>query len=128
MGAASDISRSRGARAVGVTARTAHICAMGILVGGLYFAVPEHPLRLWQTLTALTGVVLMVSEASHSRHWIYQGRGLITLAHVAAPALLLSAGGVGRTAALAALVIGSVGSHLPRSLRKWSLRHRSAVD
>jgi len=27
-----------------------------------------------------------------------------------------------------ALVIGAVGSHLPKGLRAWSLRHRAIVD
>jgi hypothetical protein len=34
----------------------------------------------------------------------------------------------GPAAMVGALVIGAVGSHLPKGLRAWSLRHRSIVD
>ena len=34
----------------------------------------------------------------------------------------------GRVATMAALTLGAVGSHLPRSLRKWSFRHNRVVD
>jgi hypothetical protein len=37
-------------------------------------------------------------------------------------------GALGSTALLGALVIGAVGSHLPKGLRAWSLRHRAEVD
>jgi hypothetical protein len=29
---------------------------------------------------------------------------------------------------MGALVIGAIGSHLPKGLRAWSLRHRAIVD
>jgi hypothetical protein len=112
-------------RAVGIALRTAHLLAMAVLAGGAWFGVPAAELRgaLWATV--LSGLALGVSEASHSRHWIYQGRGLLTLAHVAAAAL---ASAWGPAAMVGALVIGAVGSHLPKGLRAWSLRHRSIVD
>jgi hypothetical protein len=124
----SEGARTGGARALAITARTAHIAAMAMLVGGLHFAATPEALRLWQAATGATGLVLLATEVSHSRHWIYQGRGLLTLAHLAAPALLLVGIGPGRAGTVAALVVGSVGSHLPRVVRKWSLRHRCVVD
>ena len=70
---------------------------------------------------------LLASEASHSRHWVYQGRGLATLAHVGA-LLLLGFAGANRMGVAVALVVGALGSHLPRTVRKWSLRHGRVVD
>jgi hypothetical protein len=128
MSGARDDARSPRARAIGIVLRTAHIGAMALLVGAQQFAAPDATLGLWRTLTAATGLALLVSEMSHSRHWIYQGRGLTTCAHVGALALVLASASLGRYATLAALAIGSVGSHLPRTLRKWSFRHRRVVD
>ena len=125
---ARDDARSPRARAIGIVLRTAHIGAMALLVGAQEFAGPEASLRLWRTVTVATGAALLWSEASHSRHWLYQGRGVLACAHVAALALVLVSARLGRPALAAALVIGSVGSHLPRSLRKWSFRHRRVVD
>lgn len=115
-------------RSVDIVVRTAHIGAMALLVGGHHFDAASGSLRPWHLLTALTGMALLASEASHSRHWVYQARGLVTLAHVAAVAAIVVAPDMARGAIAAALIIGSIGSHLPRSVRKWSLRDRRIVD
>ena len=112
-------------RAAGIALRTAHLGAMAVLAGGAWYAVPEPELRGPLVATALSGLLLLVSEASHSRHWVYQGRGLLVLAHLGAFALV---GAWGSSALMGALVIGAVGSHLPKGLRAWSLRHRAVVD
>jgi len=125
---ASGSSVTAGARSVNIVVRTAHIGAMALLVGGRMFAIDGGSLRPWHALTSLTGLALLMSEASHSRHWVYQARGLIVLAHVGAFALVAAAPAWARQAIVAALVLGSVGSHLPKAVRKWSLRHRGVVD
>jgi hypothetical protein len=112
-------------RAIGIVLRTAHLGAMAVLAGGAWCGVPMGGLRGAVVVTALSGLALVVSEASHSRHWVYQGRGLFVLAHVAAAGLV---GALGPAALMAALVVGAVGSHLPKGLRAWSLRHRAVVD
>jgi hypothetical protein len=112
-------------RAVAIALRTAHLGAMALLAGGAWWGLPAGELRgaLWAT--TLSGLALVVSEASHSRHWVYQGRGLLVLAHVGAAGLL---GALGPGALMGALVVGAIGSHLPKGLRAWSLRHRAVVD
>ena len=113
------------ARAVGIALRTAHLGAMAVLAGGAWCGVTAGELGGAVLVTALTGLALLASEASHSRHWVYQGRGLLVLAHVGAFGL---ASAIGPPAVMGALVIGAVGSHLPKALRAWSLRHRAVVD
>jgi hypothetical protein len=120
--------RGRWERGAGIVVRTAHLAAMAVLVGGVHFAAPAPALVAWRVLTAATGVALLVLEASHSRHWAYQGRGVVTILHLSAPALLLVPAVSGRAATLATLAVGAVGSHLPRTIRKWSFRHRSVVE
>lgn len=128
MGSGEGASWTTGARSFNIAVRTAHIGAMALLVGGRFFAVDHGSLRLWHALTSLTGLALLVSEATHSRHWVYQTRGLVVLAHVGAFALVAVAPRWARPALVAALVLGSVGSHLPKAVRKWSFRHRRVVD
>jgi hypothetical protein len=101
---------------------------MAVLVGGVYFAAADPALHAWRAITAATGLALLLTEVSHSRHWAYQGRGVVTILHVGALALLVVPAVSGRIAMMAALVLGAVGSHLPKSLRKWSFRHRRVVD
>lgn len=112
-------------RSAEIAVRTAHVGAMALVLGGHHFGAASS-LRAWYVLTALTGVALLVSEASHSRHWIHQARGVVALAHVGVLALLAVA--PAPVALAAALVIGSIGSHLPRTVRKWSFRHRRVVE
>lgn len=110
-------------RLAGITVRTAHIIVTSIYVGGRLWDVPSEKLRVWRYLTTATGVMLLISEAGHSRNWPHQGRGLTTLAHIGA----LLPGHVdpklAKASPVAAMLIGSVGSHLPRSFRKWSVVH-----
>ncbi len=117
-----------GRRSIEIAVRTAHIGAMALLVGGLHFSAASASLRPWLVLTAVTGVALLASEASHSRHWVYQARGVVSVLHGGVVALIAVAPGTARVAIAAALIIGSIGSHLPRTVRKWSLRHRRIVD
>jgi hypothetical protein len=108
-------------RLAGITARTAHILVTSIYLGGRLWDVPPHKLRIWGYLTTVTGVALLASEARHSRNWPHQGRGLTTMAHVGVLAGGHFSPGLAKAAPVAAMLIGSIGSHLPRSLRKWSL-------
>ncbi len=121
----SSLTRRRTAE---IVTRTAHIAAMALLAGGQYFGAGSAALRPWALLTVATGVGLVVAEASHSRHWAYQARGVLVLLHVAAVGLIAFAPSSARAWLATALVLGSVGSHLPRGVRKWSLRHRRIVD
>jgi hypothetical protein len=114
-------------RAIGIALRTAHLFAMAVFAGGVHLGAPAPSIAAWRTATIATGAALLVVELSHSRHWLYQVRGLAALAHVAALALL-AYGGMDRSAVAVALVLGGVGSHVPKSVRKFSLRHRRVVD
>ena len=113
-------------RAIGIVLRTVHLVAMALVLGAAAFGAPPEALRTWLAATALSGAALVVVEARHSRHWVYQARGLLVLLHVAALGAYRLGAGAGALAA--ALVVGAVGSHLPRSLRKWSVRHRAVVE
>jgi hypothetical protein len=108
-------------RLAGISVRTAHILVTSIYVGGKLWDVPAEKLRVWRYLTTATGVALLVSETRHSRNWPHQGRGLTTMTHVGVlvPGLLWPR--LAKASPVAAMLIGSVGSHLPKSLRKWSL-------
>lgn len=114
-------------RTVAILARTAHILATSVYLGGKVLNASDDSLRTWRRLTTVTGSVLLATEVTHSRNWAHQGRGLTTMAHVG----VLAAGHVdsrlAKGAAVTALVIGSLGSHLPRSVRKWSVLTRSVL-
>ena len=123
-----DLSRPRWARAADIVLRTAHIATGGILLGGHVFDVPLDRLVLWLYLTVGTGVGLIASEVYHSRHWPYQGRGVLVLVKLAALGLVAVWPAVVVPILVAVLVIGAVGSHMPKRYRHWSFAHRRVID
>ncbi len=125
---ATEIEPGPGARRLfDVGVRTAHLLAVGMYLGGIAWDAPEPRVREWRALTIATGTALLVAEASASPNWPHQSRGLTTIAHAA---LLAPAHRWPQRAfpiAVAALLIGAVGSHLPRSVRKWSVLKRRVM-
>jgi hypothetical protein len=113
------------ARALNIALRTAHLGAMAVLSGGVAFGVPAASLQTATLLTVASGAALLLSEMRRGGGWLTEGRGILAIAHVGAAGALLAAG-QDRAGAATALVIGAVGSHLPKSLRRWSLRGGSA--
>jgi hypothetical protein len=114
-------------RTVAIAARTAHTLATSIYLGGKMLNASDQSLRPWRRIVTVTGSVLLVTEVTHSRNWAHQGRGIATMAHVGVLAAGHLDSKLAKGAAVAALVIGSVGSHLPRSIRKWSVLSRSVL-
>ena len=106
-------------RFLGIVVRAAHLFAMAVLVGGVWLGAPRSDLMPWGTATIGSGLLLLASELSHDpRAWPFQASALAVLAHVSAMGLMA----VNHRAATAlALVVGAVGSHAPKRLRKWSL-------
>ncbi|HJV65254.1 MAG TPA: hypothetical protein VJ550_05950 [Geomonas sp.] len=108
--------------------RVGHVAVGGILFGGLFWQVPFSNLLLWHKLTIATGLLLIACGIAGSRHWIYQGRGILALLHLALVWLVHSGRGPMTTALMAVLVSGVVGSHLPGNIRHWSVVHRCRVE
>jgi hypothetical protein len=107
-------------RFLGIVARTGHLFAMAVFVGGVWLDAPADLVAPWRTAAVATGLLLVVSEVSHDpRSWAWQAGGLAVIAHAAALGLLAVNG---RAATAVALVIGAGGSHAPKWLRKWSIR------
>jgi len=118
----------RGQRAVQIAARTVHIAAMGLVLGGVAYDVPQQALGLPVALTIASGLVLLAIDLWKGGAYLVQGNGVAVL-------LKLALLGVGQFAPqqrlawyLAATVVASVGSHMPHAWRHWSLVHRRVVE
>ena len=111
----------RGERALRMTVRTAHLAAMGILLGGHVFDLPPEklfPAMLW---TVGTGAAYALIELYCSFNWLFQIRGLMTLAKIGL-VLLIPVLWDQRIWILAAvLILGSVGTHMPATVRYYSI-------
>jgi hypothetical protein len=108
-------------RAWNITLRTAHIAAMGVLLGGHAFDVPRDDLlpALW--FTVVTGIALAAVESGGSLIWLHQGRGLATLAKLGLILCVPFFWDYRLPILLAVVVIASVASHMPARFRYYSV-------
>ncbi len=115
-------------RSVDVVLRTAHVAVTSVLFGGAVCGVPFYQLFLWHYLAIGTGCTLIASEVYHSRHWPYQGRGVMAIIHVGLLGLIHLRPDLLVPVLTTVLVFGMVGSHMPKNLRYWSFVHGRVVD
>lgn len=114
-------------RALNIAVRTAHIGAMGVLVGGYAFDVTPERLKASLWLTVGTGVALAAIEAGPRLLWFHQGRGFMTLAKLAFLCAVPLAWDHRLPILLAVIVIASVGSHMPGRYRYYSVVYRRVI-
>ncbi len=115
-------------RAASVACRTVHILVTGILLGGHVFDVAPGRLEalLWGSI--LSGLGLMGLELYRSCRWAYMLQGVMVWLKLG---LVLAAGffWAQRVPLLAlAAVVASVGSHMSRRYRHYSLLDGRALD
>ena len=114
-------------RALNIALRTAHIGAMGILVGGHAFDVTPERLKVSFWLTIGTGAALAAIEAGPRLSWLHQGSGLMTMAKLALLCAVPLAWDYRLPILLAVIVIASVGSHMPGRYRHYSVVYRRVI-
>jgi len=114
-------------RAWNIALRTAHIGVTGALFGGHVFGIAAERLLPWLYLTILTGALLVIIEAYPSWRWCYQGRAVMVLNKVLLMCLVHWLWNYSVPILIAVIVIGSVGSHMPRRFRYYSLVDRRVL-
>ncbi len=114
-------------RALNIALRTAHIGAMGVLLGGHAFDVTPERLKVSLWLTIGTGLALALVEAGPRLLWFHQARGVMTMAKVALICAVPLAWDYRLPILLAVIVIGSVGSHMPGRYRHYSVLYLRVI-
>jgi len=108
--------------------RTAHIAAMGVLLGGHVFSSdPKSDLQWSLWLCVGTGVALTAMEAGPRLVWFHQGRGLMTMAKLLLIAAVPFFWAFRLPILLVVVVIASVGSHMPARFRYYSVIYRQVL-
>jgi len=115
-------------RAWNIALRTAHIAAGGALFGGHVFDVGPERLVAWLWLTLLTGIALVMIEFRHGGRWPAEARGAMVLVKVLSLCALPWLWNYRVPLLAAVIVLGSVGSHMPKRLRHYSLLERRYVS
>ncbi len=116
-----------GARAIRTTLRTAHVAAFSILYGGHVYGIAPQSLRPALLATIMSGGALMALETYRTPLWLVQVRGLATFAKIALVAGVAACWDLRVALLTAAVVIGTVVSHMPGRYRYYSVIHGQAV-
>ena len=101
--------------------RTLHLVAISLLVGGHAFGASTGQLRLLLFGAIITGTGMVVVNAYPSFQFLHQGWGLLLLLKLAMLCVIPFAWGYRLPILIAVVVVGSVGSHLPKRFRHYSL-------
>ena len=108
-------------RAWNIFFRTAHIGVIAVLFGGHAFNIATERLLPWLCAAILTGSVLAVVEAYPDWRWCGNGSGVMTIVKVALLLLIPWLRNYCVPILGAVIVLGSVGSHMPRRYRHYPL-------
>jgi hypothetical protein len=116
-------------RWVSVLLRTAHVAAMGVILGGVFLGAGQGELRAAIWVTLASGALMMLLDILKDPKVLLQGSGLFVLAKLA----LLAVGFFVQPDQrfgwyLAAAVVASVGSHMPGRLRHFSVAGKWRED
>lgn len=104
-----------------IAARTVHIAAMGVLLGGHTFGVRTDLLSAYLWTTIASGGVLIALEVYPEGHWLHQGCALAIYAKLALLCLIPFFWEFRVPILLAVVVVSSVASHAPRKFRHYSV-------
>jgi hypothetical protein len=101
--------------------RTLHLVVISLLVGGHAFGAPTGQLRLLLYGAIVTGTGMLVVDAYPSFQFLHQLWGLSVLLKLALLCVIPFAWSHRLPILIAVIVIGSVGSHVPKKFRHYSL-------
>ena len=115
------------ARAWNVGARTVHLGATGLLLGGHFFGADADALLPWLYVAMASGAVMFAVELYSSLDWLTEVGGLAVVLKVALLCLIPFAWSARVPILFAVVVVAGIGSHMPGKYRHYSLRHRRVM-
>ena len=114
-------------RWLGITVRTVHIATAAVFFGGGLLQVTFGRLLPWHHLAMISGGLLLILELQHDHRWPHRGKGLLGIMHATLAALAHLQPRLTVPVLWAMLITGSVGSHMPRFHRHWSILYGPEV-
>ena len=110
-----------------IAARTVHLAATGMLLGGHLFGADEATLRPLLWVAIASGAVMIAIELYPTAHWAHQVCALFVYAKVGVLCLVPFLWEQRVPLLLTVLVLASVGSHAPRRVRHYSVWYRRVM-
>jgi hypothetical protein len=109
------------ARVWSIAFRTLHLVAISILVGGHAFGASADQLRPLLFGAIVTGTGMATIETYPTFQFLHRGWGLFLLLKLALLCVIPFAWSYRVPILIAVVIIGSVGSHMPRRFRHYSV-------
>ncbi len=97
--------------------RALHILTGGTLLGGYIFNQPSADLEPWLIGTMATGLLLLATDLHASFAVLCEVRGFLTVGKLLLLVIVPALADASTALAATVLMIGAVGSHLPRRYR-----------
>jgi len=111
----------RGSRSLRIALRTAHILGFSVLFGGHWFDLPREALTPWLYWTIFSGIGITALEIYAGFDWFLQLAGVMVLGKLIILSLIPLFWEQRLALLSLVMIIGSVGSHMPGSLRHFRL-------
>jgi hypothetical protein len=108
-------------RAWNIAFRTGHLIVTSILVGGHAFHAPPDQLRPMLYLAIVTGTGMGFLETYPNLHFMLEYGGIMLIVKLALLCLIPFMWSVRFPILIVVVAIASIGSHMPRSFRNYSL-------
>ena len=116
------------ARIWNIAFRTVHILAICMLVGGHAFNAPADQLRAFLYIAIASGIGMASVEAYPSFQSLFEGWGVLLFLKIAILCVVPFAWKYRFPLLIAVVIIGSVGSHMPKKLRHYSLLQKPELE
>jgi hypothetical protein len=115
------------ARAWNVGARTIHLAATGLLLGGHFFGVDADTLLPWLYVAIASGAVMFAVELYSSFEWLTEVGGLAVVLKLALLCAIPFAWSARVPLLFAVVAVAGIGSHMPGKYRHYSVQHRRVM-
>jgi hypothetical protein len=119
--------RLPGSRWWNIAARTLHLAATGLLLGGHAFGADPEALRPLLWVAIATGAVMIGVELYPTAHWAHQVCACFVYTKLVILCLIPLMWEERVPMLLAVLALASVGAHAPRRVRHYSLWYRRVM-
>jgi hypothetical protein len=110
-----------------ILARTTHLAATGLLLGGHAFGADPGALRPLLWVAIATGSAMIALELYPTAHWAHQVCALLVYLKLFVLCLIPFMWDLRVPLLLAVVVLASAGSHAPRRVRHYSLYYRRVM-
>jgi len=115
------------ARAWNVGARTVHLAATGVLLGGHFFGAEAGALLPWLYVAMASGTVMFAVELYSSLDYLAELGGLAVLLKLALLCAIPFAWSARVPLLFAVVAVAGIGSHMSGKYRHYSLRYRRVM-